>query len=164
LIDDIIQTDAALNPGNSGGPLVTSRGEVIGVNTAVILPAQGICFAIAINTAKFVAGRLIKDGHIRRSYIGLAGQNVPLPRRVVRFYNLEVEHGILVAQMDENSPARRSGLQEGDVIIGFASQPVAGIDDLHKLLTEERVGQSAPLEVIRRTERLILNIMPREVV
>src|ERR1043165_5012951 len=164
LIDDIIQTDAALNPGNSGGPLVTSRGEVIGVNTAVILPAQGICFAIAINTAKFVAGRLIKDGRIRRSYIGLAGQNVPLPRRVVRFYHLEVEHGILVVQMDENSPARRSGLQEGDVITGFAGQPVAGIDELHKLLTEERVGQSAPLEVIRRTERLTLNIMPREVI
>src|ERR1043165_5654901 len=164
LIDDIIQTDAALNPGNSGGPLVTTGGEVIGVNTAVILPAQGLCFAIAINTAKFVAGRLIKDGRIRRSYIGLAGQNVPLPRRVVRFYNLEVEHGILVVQMDENSPARRSGLQEGDVITGFAGQPVAGIDELHKLLTEERVGQSAPLEVIRRTERLTLNIMPREVI
>jgi S1-C subfamily serine protease len=164
LIDDIIQTDAALNPGNSGGPLVTSRGEVVGVNTAVILPAQGICFAIAINTAKFVAGRLIKDGRIRRSYIGLAGQNVPLPRRVVRFYNLEVEHGILVVQMDENSPARRSGLQEGDVIIGFAGQAVGGIDELHKLLTEERVGQSASLEVIRRTERLTLNIIPREVI
>lgn len=164
LIDDIIQTDAALNPGNSGGPLVTSRGEVIGVNTAVILPAQGICFAIAINTAKFVAGRLIKDGRIRRSYIGVAGQNVPLPRRVVRFYNLEVEHGILVVQMDDDSPARRGGLREGDVIVGFAGQRVAGIDELHKLLTEERVGQSAPLEVIRRTERLTLNIIPREVV
>jgi len=164
LIDDIIQTDAALNPGNSGGPLVTSRGEVIGVNTAVILPAQGICFAIAINTAKFVAGRLIKDGRIRRSYIGVAGQNVPLPRRVVRFYNLEVEHGILVVQMDDDSPARRSGLQEGDVIIGFAGQPIAGIDELHKLLTEERMGASAPLEVIRRTERLTLKITPREVV
>jgi S1-C subfamily serine protease len=161
LIDDIIQTDAALNPGNSGGPLVTSRGEVIGVNTAVILPAQGICFAIAINTAKFVAGRLIKDGRIRRSYIGVAGQNVPLPRRVVRFYNLEVEHGILVVQMDDNSPARGSGLQEGDVIISFAGQPIAGIDELHKLLTEERMGTRLPLEVIRRTERLTLNIIPR---
>ncbi|HKC62370.1 MAG TPA: trypsin-like peptidase domain-containing protein, partial [Pyrinomonadaceae bacterium] len=164
LIDDIIQTDAALNPGNSGGPLVTSRGEVIGVNTAVILPAQGICFAIAINTAKFVAGRLIKDGRIRRSYIGVAGQNVPLPRRIVRYYNLEVENGILVVSIDENSPARRSGLQEGDIIIGFAGQPVAGIDELHKLLTEERVGQSSPLAVIRRTERLVLNIVPKEVV
>jgi S1-C subfamily serine protease len=161
LIDDIIQTDAALNPGNSGGPLVTSRGEVIGVNTAVILPAQGICFAIAINTAKFVAGRLIKDGRIRRSYIGVAGQNVPLPRRVVRFYNLDVEHGILVVNIDENSPALRSGLQEGDIIVGFAGQPITGIDELHKLLTEERVGQSAPLDIIRRTERLTLGIVPR---
>ncbi|PYS51833.1 MAG: serine protease [Acidobacteria bacterium] len=164
LIDDIIQTDAALNPGNSGGPLVTSRGEVIGVNTAVILPAQGICFAIAINTAKFVAGRLIKDGRIRRSYIGVAGQNVPLPRRIVRYYNLEVENGILVVNIDDNSPARASGLQEGDIIIGFAGQPVAGIDELHKLLTDERVGQRSPLAVIRRTERLTLNIVPQEVV
>lgn len=164
LIDDIIQTDAALNPGNSGGPLVTSRGEVIGVNTAVILPAQGICFAIAINTAKFVAARLIKDGRIRRSYIGVAGQNVPLPRRIVRYYNLEVENGILVVTIDENSPARKCGLQEGDIIIGFAGQPVAGIDDLHRHLTEDRVGQGSPLEVIRRTERFVLNISPKEVV
>jgi S1-C subfamily serine protease len=162
LIDDIIQTDAALNPGNSGGPLVSSRGEVIGVNTAVILPAQGICFAIAINTARFVAGRLIKDGRIRRSYIGVAGQNVPLPRRVVRFYNLAVESGILVVQTDEHSPAERAGLREGDVIIGFAGQRIAGIDDLHRLLTEERVGASAPLEVIRRTEKLTLEIVPFE--
>ncbi|HYJ45390.1 MAG TPA: trypsin-like peptidase domain-containing protein [Pyrinomonadaceae bacterium] len=161
LIDDVIQTDAALNPGNSGGPLVTSRGEVVGVNTAVILPAQGLCFAIAVNTAKFVAGRLIKDGRIRRSYIGVAGQNVPLPRRVVRFYNLEVEGGILVVQIDEGSPALRSGLQEGDVIVGFAGQPVSGIDELHKLLTEERAGTPSQLDVIRRTERLTLNIIPR---
>src|SRR5919199_1160426 len=163
LIDNVIQTDAALNPGNSGGPLVTSRGEVIGVNTAVILPAQGICFAIAINTAKFVAGRLIKDGRIKRSYIGVAGQNVPLPRRIVRYYNLEVENGILVVNVDDNSPARSSGLQEGDIIIGFAGQPVAGIDELHRLLTEERVGRRSPLEVIRRTERLTLSIIPKEV-
>ncbi|MDQ3821049.1 MAG: trypsin-like peptidase domain-containing protein, partial [Acidobacteriota bacterium] len=163
LIDDIIQTDAALNPGNSGGPLVTSRGEVVGVNTAVILPAQGICFAIAINTAKFVAGRLIKDGRIRRSYIGVAGQNVPLPRRIVRYYNLEVENGILVVNVDDGSPARQCGLREGDIIIGFADRPVAGIDELHRLLTEERVGLRSPLEVIRRTERLVLNIVPKEV-
>lgn len=163
LIDDIIQTDAALNPGNSGGPLVTSRGEVIGVNTAVILPAQGICFAIAINTAKFVAGRLIKDGRIRRSYIGVAGQNVPLPRRVVRFYNLTVESGILVVNIDEHSPARRAGLREGDVIIAYGEQPIAGIDELHKLLTAERVGVEASLVVIRRTERLILKIVPQEI-
>ena len=163
LMDDVIQTDAALNPGNSGGPLVNSRGEVIGVNTAMILPAQGICFAIAIDTAKFVAGRLIRDGRISRSFIGLAGQNVPLPRRFVRFYNLPVESGVLVVSLEPGSPARRAGVSEGDLIIGFAGRPVAGIDDLHKLLTEERVGQGAPLEVIRRTERLALQIVPEEV-
>jgi len=163
LMDDVIQTDAALNPGNSGGPLVNSRGEVIGVNTAMILPAQGICFAIAIDTAKFVAGRLIRDGRISRSFIGLAGQNVPLPRRFVRFYNLPVESGVLVVSLEPDSPARRGGVSEGDLIIGFAGRPVAGIDDLHKLLTEERVGQGAPLEVIRRTERLALQIVPEEV-
>src|SRR5213592_1089061 len=126
LIDNVIQTDAALNPGNSGGPLVTSRGDVIGVNTAVILPAQGICFAIGINTATFVAGRLIKDGRIKRGYIGVAGQNVPLPRRVVRFHDLPVESGILVASIEPGSPAQRAGLLEGDVIVGFAGQPVGG--------------------------------------
>jgi S1-C subfamily serine protease len=163
LMDDVIQTDAALNPGNSGGPLVNSRGEVIGVNTAVILPAQGICFAIAIDTAKFVAGRLIRDGRISRSFIGLAGQNVPLPRRFVRFYNLAVESGVLIVSLEPDSPARRAGLSEGDLIIGFADRPVAGIDDLHKLLTAERIGQGAPLEVIRRTERITLHIVPEEV-
>lgn len=163
LMDDVIQTDAALNPGNSGGPLVNSSGAVIGVNTAMILPAQGICFAIAIDTAKFVAGRLIRDGRISRSFIGLAGQNVPLPRRFVRFYNLPVESGVLVVSLEPNSPARRAGLSEGDLIIGFAGRPVGGIDDLHKLLTEEWIGQGAPLEVIRRTERLTLHIVPEEV-
>ena len=163
LMDDVIQTDAALNPGNSGGPLVNSLGEVIGVNTAMILPAQGICFAIAIDTAKFVAGRLIRDGRISRSFIGLAGQNVPLPRRFVRFYNLSVESGVLVVSLEPDSPARLAGVSEGDLIIGFAGRPVAGIDDLHKLLTEERVGQMAPLELIRRTERLTLQIVPEEV-
>jgi S1-C subfamily serine protease len=163
LMDDVIQTDAALNPGNSGGPLVDSRGEVIGVNTAMILPAQGICFAIAIDTAKFVAGRLIRDGRISRSFIGLAGQNVPLPRRFVRFYNLAVESGVLVVSLEPDSPARRAGVSEGDLIIGFAGRPVAGIDDLHKLLTEERVGQGASLELIRQAERLTLQVVPEEV-
>ncbi|HEV2663582.1 MAG TPA: trypsin-like peptidase domain-containing protein [Blastocatellia bacterium] len=163
LMDDVIQTDAALNPGNSGGPLVNSRGEIIGVNTAMILPAQGICFAIAIDTAKFVAGRLIRDGRISRSYIGLAGQNVPLPRRFVRFYNLPVESGVLIVSLEPDSPAGRAGVSEGDLIIGFAGRPVAGIDDLHKLLTGERVGQGAQLEVIRRTDRLTLEIVPEEV-
>jgi S1-C subfamily serine protease len=162
LIDDIIQTDAALNPGNSGGPLVSSRGDVIGVNTAVILPAQGICFAIAINTAKFVAGRLIKEGRVRRSYIGVAGQNVPLHRRLVRYYNLPAGTGVLVVSVEDESPASRAGLSEGDVVIGFNRQTIAGIDDLHRLLTEERMGLKSPLEIIRRTERLTLEIIPEE--
>jgi S1-C subfamily serine protease len=162
LIDNIIQTDAALNPGNSGGPLVTYRGEVIGVNTAMILAAQGICFAIAINTAKFVAGKLIKEGKIRRSYIGLAGQNVPLLRRIVRFYHLPVESGILVVSTEEHSPAQRAGLSEGDIIIAFDGQPVSGIDDLHKLLTEEKMGVKSTVTIIRRTEKMTLAIVPEE--
>ncbi len=131
LMDDVIQTDAALNPGNSGGPLVNSRGEVIGVNTAMILPAQGISFATSIDTAKFVASRLIRDGKVSRSYVGLAGQNVPLPRRIVRYYNLAVESGILVVSFEGNSPARRGGVREGDIIIAFDDHATAGIDDLH---------------------------------
>jgi S1-C subfamily serine protease len=162
LIDDLIQTDAALNPGNSGGPLVTSQGEVIGVNTAVILPAQGICFAIAINTAKFVASRLIRDGKIRRSYIGVAGQNVTLPRRLVRFHNLPRESGVLVVSLEKESPAQRAGVREGDVIIGYGTQPIAGIDDLHRLLTDEQVGVRALLTVLRRTEKVQLEITPEE--
>jgi S1-C subfamily serine protease len=162
LIDNIIQTDAALNPGNSGGPLVTSWGDVIGVNTAMILAAQGICFAIGINTAKFVAGRLIKEGKIRRSYIGLGGQNVPLLRRIVRFYHLLAESGILVVSIEENSPAQRAGLSEGDIIVGFDGQPTVGIDDLHRMLTEEKVGVKTMLTIIRQTEKLNLTIVPEE--
>jgi len=162
LIDNIIQTDAALNPGNSGGPLVTSRGEVIGVNTAVILPAQGLCFAIAINTAKFVAGRLIKDGKIRRGYIGVGGQNVPLPRRLVRLHTLPVESGILVVSLEQNSPAQRAGLLEGDIIVGYDGQPLAGIDDLHRLLTETQVGVKSLLTILRRSEKIMLEIVPEE--
>jgi len=162
LIDNIIQTDAALNPGNSGGPLVTSRGDVIGVNTAMILAAQGICFAIAINTAKFVAGKLIKEGKIKRSYIGLGGQNIPLLRRLVRFYRLPLENGVLAVSVEENSPAQRAGLSEGDIIVSFDGQPVASIDDLHRRLTEEKVGKKTPLTIIRRTEKLDLMITPEE--
>jgi S1-C subfamily serine protease len=162
LIDDVIQTDAALNPGNSGGPLVTSRGEVIGVNTAVILPAQGLCFATAIDTAKFVAGRLMKDGKIRRSYLGVGGQNIPLPRRVVRFHNLPVESGIQAQTIEPGGPAQRAGLQEGDVIVGFGERPVANIDDLHRLLTDQQVGQKLPLVVLRRAEKLTLEVVPAE--
>lgn len=162
LIDNIIQTDAALNPGNSGGPLVTSQGEVIGVNTAVILPAQGLCFAIAINTAKFVASRLIKDGRVRRSYIGIGGQNVPLHRRVVRFHDLRVESGILIVSIEANSSGQRAGLREGDVIIAFDDKPVRGIDDLHRLLTEEKVGVKSSLVIIRGSEKIEREIVPAE--
>jgi S1-C subfamily serine protease len=162
LMDDVIQTDAALNPGNSGGPLVNARGEVIGVNTAMILPAQGICFATSIDTAKFVASRLIRDGRVNRSYIGLAGQNVPLPRRIVRFYNLPVETGILVVSFEDLSPARRAGVLSGDIIVGFDDHPIAGIDDLHKLLTEDRIGRKSSLVVIRRTEKLSIEVIPEE--
>src|SRR5437660_10058403 len=161
-MDDVIQTDAALNPGNSGGPLVNSRGEVIGVNTAMILPAQGICFATSIDTAKFVASRLIRDGRVSRSYIGLAGQNVPLPRRIVRYYDLPVESGILVVSFEENSPARKGGVREGDIIIGFDDHPTAGIDDLHKLLSEDRIRHRSSLLVVRGTEKLTLEVVPEE--
>lgn len=162
LIDSVIQTDAALNPGNSGGPLVNARGEVIGVNTAVIRPAQGICFAISVDTARFVAGRLIKDGRIRRGWIGVGGQNVPLLRRLVRYHALPTESGILVVSVEAASPARRAGLQEGDIVVGFAGQPVAGIDDLHKLLVEEQVGLRANLTVLRRTEKITLDVVAEE--
>jgi S1-C subfamily serine protease len=160
LMDDIIQTDAALNPGNSGGPLVNSRGEVIGVNTAVILPAQGLCFAIAANTVQFVVGRLIRDGRIRRSYVGVAGQNTPLARQLVRFYDLGVSAGIRVVSIEPNSPAARSTLHEDDVIVGFAGQHVESIDQLHRLLTEDRIGVVTPLVVIRGTEKLEINVTP----
>ena len=162
LIDDVIQTDAALNPGNSGGPLVDSAGRVIGVNTATILPAQGICFAIGINTAKFVASRLLRDGRIRRSYVGISGQTVPVHRRVVRFYDLPKETGALVLSVEENSPAKRAGLREGDVIVALEGRPVAGVDDLHRLLTEVRVGISCSLTVLRWTEKLELKVVPEE--
>src|SRR5438094_199860 len=162
LIDSVIQTDAALNPGNSGGPLVNSRGDVIGVNTAVILPAQGICFAIGINTAKFVAGRLIKDGKIRRGFIGVSRQNVPLPRRFVLAHNLPVESGIQVVAIERNSPAERAGLREGDVIVGYGESATAGIDDLHRLLVEERVGVKSTVTVIRHGDKRMLEIVPEE--
>jgi S1-C subfamily serine protease len=162
LIDDVIQTDAALNPGNSGGPLVASNGKVIGVNTAMIRPAQGICFATAIDTAKFVAGKLIRDGRITRSLIGIAGQNVPLPRRIVHYYSLPVDNAILVVSFEVQSPARNAGLREGDLIISFDGQPVSGIDDLHRLLTGERAGNPAMIEVIRGTERLTIPVVPEQ--
>jgi len=160
LIDNVIQTDAALNPGNSGGPLVTSNGEVIGVNTAIILPAQGICFAIAINTAKFVAGRLIKDGRIRRGYLGVAGQNVPLHRALVRTHHLSINSGIFVISVEQNSPAQKAGLRDGDIIVGLDDHDVASIDVLHRLLTDYQPGVRARLTVLRGTEKLVLYTNP----
>jgi S1-C subfamily serine protease len=162
LIDNVVQTDAALNPGNSGGPLVSSRGEVIGVNTATIMPAQGLCFAIAINSAKFIAARLIRDGRIVRGHVGVAGQNVPLPRRVARFHRTAVASGVMVISLEPGSPAERAGLKPGDVIVGFAGQPVAGIDDLQRLLTGECIGVTSDVTVIRTAEMLTLSIVPAE--
>ena len=162
LIDDVIQTDAALNPGNSGGPLLNSAGEVIGVNTAIILPAQGICFAIASNTAHLVAGWLIRDGRIRRSSIGVAGQNVPLHPRVVRFHKLPAESGVLIMEVDPGSPAAIGGLQKGDTIVGFKGQPVQSIDDLHKRLVASEIGIPSPVMLLRGTEKLFRMVVPRE--
>jgi len=162
LIDDVIQTDAALNPGNSGGPLVNSRGEVIGVNTAVILPAQGLCFAIAIDTAKYVAGWLIKDGKIPRSYIGVGGQNVPLPRRIARYHRLSASTGVLVIALAPAGPATHGGLRQGDIMVEFNGQPVPSIDALHKLLTADRIGVECRLTVLRGSEKLDLLIRPEE--
>src|SRR5438093_6858541 len=160
LIDDVIQTDAALNPGNSGGPLVDSRGRVVGVNTAVILPAQGICFAVGINTAKFVTGQLIRHGKIRRGKIGVAGQNVPLLRLAVRAHGLEANSGVLVTGVDESSPAGRTGLRPGDIIVGFDDKPVTGIDDLHRLLASDRIGIPTTVVILRKADKLELAITP----
>ena len=162
LMDDIIQTDAALNPGNSGGPLVNSRGEVMGVNTAIISGTQGLCFAIASNTAQYVVGRLIRDGWIRRSYIGVAGQNGSIARQIVRFYGLAVSSGVVVVTIEPSSPASRSSLREGDIIVGLGEDDVSSIDQLHRLLTEQRIGQEIRLAVIRRTDKLEIPITPAE--
>ena len=163
LIDGVIQTDAALNPGNSGGPLVAaSTGEVVGVNTAAILPAQGICFAIPMRTAQFVVEKLLRDGRVRRAYLGVSGQTVPLHTRLVRFYNLPVRQGVLVMSVEPSSPARRAGLREGDVIVSLGDQPVGSVDDLHRLLTEQRVRVRVPITVIRRTEQLTIEVVPEE--
>ena len=162
LMDNIIQTDAALNPGNSGGPLVNSRGEVIGVNTAVILPAQGICFAIASNTAELVAAWLIKEGRIRRSWIGVAGQSASIHPRVVRYHRLPVSEGVLVVGVEPASPAVQAGLREGDVIIAFKNQPVASIDQFQRCLVAAEIGVTSPMTVVRHTEKLEIFVTPEE--
>jgi len=162
LIDDVIQTDAALNPGNSGGPLANGRGQVVGVNTAVILPAQGICFAVGINTAKLVVAQILKEGRVRRAKIGVAGQNVPLRRVVIRQHALEVPGGVLVLSVDPNSPAARAGLAGGDVIVSLKGEAVAGIDDLHRILTGEVIGSKIPIVIVRGGEKLEREVVPED--
>jgi S1-C subfamily serine protease len=162
LIDNVIQTDAALNPGNSGGPLVNTNAEVIGVNTAIIRPAQGICFAIASNTVRWVAAWLIKEGRIRRSYIGVAGQNVPLLRKLVLHHHLSQETGVLVAGFEPDSPAARAGLAEGDILLALDGSPTPAVDALHKLLTGDRIGERAILTFLRGVELRRHAIIPLE--
>jgi len=162
LIENVIQTDAALNPGNSGGPLVDSRGRVIGVNTAIILPAQGICFATASNTARFVAAELLARGKVRRAYLGVAGQNVELHRRLIRQHDLLQDGGVLVMSAEPGTPAQRAGLREGDVLIELADRPISSVDDLHKLLPPERIGQQSDLVVLREGTLQRLAITPAE--
>src|SRR3954469_8675324 len=154
LMDDIIQTDAALNPGNSGGPLVNSQGEVIGVNTAVILPAQGICFAIASNTAQLITGWLVKDGKVRRSYVGIVGQTTPIHARLRRHYKLAQSRGVLVAGVEPGSPARLADLREGDVVIAFKGQPIEGVDELLRKLVAAEIGIAGALTILRQTEKM----------
>ena len=161
-MDDVIQTDAALNPGNSGGPLVTTRGEVIGINTAMIQPAQGLCLAIASNTAKFVAARLIRDGRIRRSYIGVAGQTVPIPRALARANQLAVSAGVFVASVEPQSPAATAGVRDGDVILAFAGAPISGVDHLHRQLTDDRIGVASELTILRNGARRQITVVPAE--
>ncbi|HXL72459.1 MAG TPA: PDZ domain-containing protein, partial [bacterium] len=162
LIDSVIQTDAALNPGNSGGPLVNSRGEVVGVNTATIQAAQGLCFAIAIDTAKRVAGQLMKYGKMRRSFIGIGGQNIDLPRNAVRYFNHPSDKAILVVGIEPGGPAQRAGLREGDILVELDGQTVETMDDLHRLLNDEKVGVESDLWVIRRPDKINVKITPVE--
>jgi S1-C subfamily serine protease len=162
LMDDVLQTDAALNPGNSGGPLVTSRGEVIGVNTAMILPAQGLSFAIASNTVRFVVSHLLRDGRVRRSYLGLAGQKAVMPRQLARHHGLAISSAVRVESVESSSPASAAGFQPRDLIIAFDGQPVAGIDDLLRHLTEDRIGRPTLVTVVRGAQRLQLVVVPWE--
>ena len=162
LIDDVIQTDAALNPGNSGGPLVNSQGEVIGVNTAIIPFAQGICFATAIDTAKWVMEQLLRFGRVRRGYIGVGGATIALSRRAVRFHGLAAGAGVRVESVEPGGAAQRAGIEPGDVIIGYDGESVAGVDALHRLLSEERIGKSASVTLLRRTQKLELSIRAAE--
>jgi S1-C subfamily serine protease len=149
LMENLIQTDAALNPGNSGGPLVTSRGDVVGVNTAVILGGQGIAFAVPINTAAWVISCLLRDGRVRRSHLGVAGHDSTIPRRLVREHALPRERGMTITAVTPKSPADAAGLRSGDVLIDFGGLPVAGADDLLRQLTDERIGIPTPVRILR---------------
>ncbi len=162
LIDSVIQTDAPLNPGNSGGPLVSGLGRVVGINTAMIAPAQGICFAIGIDTAIWVATRLMRDGRVRRSRLGLSAQTVPLSVRLRRFHGLDQASGAMVSDLATDGPGQLAGLQAGDVLVTFDDVPVTGVDDLHRALTAERAGTPVTLRLLRRTELLTVTVFPRE--
>jgi S1-C subfamily serine protease len=160
LMSGLVQTDAALNPGNSGGPLVNTRGEVMGVNTAVIVPAQGISFAVSADTARIVVPLLLRDGRMKRSYLGIGGQDVPLPRLLVRHHHLAAETGVLVTDVVREGPASRARIRDGDLIVRFRNQPVERTDDLHRLLAGELAGTVVPLEILRGTELLAIEIEP----
>jgi S1-C subfamily serine protease len=162
LIDDVIQTDAALNPGNSGGPLVSSRGEVVGINTAVIMGAQGICFAVAANTASFVLGELIRHGRVRRAFIGIAAQQTAIPQRRRRAFELTQESAVMVSTVEPESPAGRAGLKPGDIIVALDGGAIAGADDLVRALTGDKIGRTVALDVLRGTERLTIAMLPQE--
>jgi S1-C subfamily serine protease len=162
LDDNVIQTDAALNPGNSGGPLVDSRGRVIGINTAVIQPAQGICFAVPVNTARLVLPQLLAHGRVRRGYLGLHARQVPIPPDEVRRFELARKTGVEVVMLEEDGPAQDAGVWIEDVLVGYAGEPVASVDDLHRLLTRLPVGESQPVDLIREGRRLTRRVTPRE--
>jgi S1-C subfamily serine protease len=163
LVDDVLQTDAALNPGNSGGPLVDSRGDVIGVNTAIIPMAQGICFATAIDTVKWVVVQLLRDGKVRRGYLGIAGANITFPRRIARHFGLANARTIRVESVESGGPASRAGLQAGDLVVAFDGATIDGIDSLHRLLTWERIGKPVRATVIRGAQKLDLLVTPSEI-
>jgi len=162
LIDDVIQTDAALNPGNSGGPLVSSRGEVIGINTAVIIGAQGICFAVAANTAKFVLGELVRHGRVRRAFIGIGAQQTTIPRRWQLAAGLSQASAATISASEPGSPANRAGLLTGDMIVTLDGEPVTGADDLIRLLTGERIGKSVTIDVLRLGKPRRFTLVPEE--
>ena len=153
LIDDVIQTDAALNPGNSGGPLVSSRGEVIGINTAMIAGAQGICFAVAANTARFVLGEIIRHGRVRRAYLGIGAGTIALPRRIALRHGLSQATGATLTAVEAGSPADEAGLLTGDILIAVDNVAVTGVDDLVRLLDAEKVGRTIPFDLLRRSEK-----------